>query len=1029
MAEDKITTMTSVEIPIAAAGAIKLTGDGIVIQNLTKPKNFVRIVSRGIEVSQDDGKTWTEVLTSEGIKTGFLAPGVIDTQNISVMSGDQTSFRWDQYGLSAYGFSDLPDEPFDLTTFVRMDKYGLYGIKQGGDYVVTSLEDIKDKAHFAVTWDGFFIKNSYTDGYVSITSDNDFQVVSNGIERIKIGAIDRVSRDHLKYGITINNAEGERVFETNDEGNLIITGTIYAQAGEFTGIVHAAAGEFDGTITARDGSIGGFTIGDHLYSGEIGTPGSIYLSSGIASTAPIAGSTGGQHWVITAGDKFGVTSEGIVYAENAFIRGTIHAEDGEFTGVVNARGGTFSDKIMVGREHDKYIIIDSTGADSLIASSDYMKNTSAGWAINGYGDAIFNNVSVRGAIKTAVFEYSEIEAVGGAFLFRPSSSIKEAHIDGNDLILRVEKPLLFRQNEWVKLSNYNTEADGQTILNDGGLTYVFKIGNQPTNDKYIRLLNAAEDFFEIVDFDIDKDNKYIQEAGMGELVRAYDSNLVETIEDEEGFYSHELEIELIDNKQFFISYDYEKYIKQVTTDSIIVNIFQENTNSGLDIEEDAPDEKTEAEMAQPYIANIIDEVESDEELTPEESLIDVSTLEVREPDFIITYDIKYMGNLAILDKTKNNTAEPFVVATILRKITYEAATDSTTIEDFNDPITCIYTETVQSFNFQIEEYNTQLVNGKYNVNELEGGSIISFGYYDNDLLYQNGIHNYGIGINSSDNYVNLPERAISLFETKIHPNDSVKVTYEYKGILGTLPRLSNDLVSNNLFNRYLAGTQGIFTNNMYIGDNKSYLAFYTDTDDIDSETHKPKRKLRLVADEFIQRINDDDLINLGNIATNVSKAVKNQITQYCISASSEENTHKSAWFDRMPTPTNGEYIWQRDYIEYIDGTNGYSPDVEGFYVATADGIVGKDGEDAITVQIESSTGNLFYKQGISSILTCTVYSGSTDITSQVTKFTWKKKNSDGTIDSSWSRIQGGRSISIGPNDVDSKAIFICEVEF
>jgi hypothetical protein len=66
---------------------------------------------------------------------------------------------------------------------------------------------------------------------------------------------------------------------------------------------------------------------------------------------------------------------------------------------------------------------------------------------------------------------------------------------------------------------------------------------------------------------------------------------------------------------------------------------------------------------------------------------------------------------------------------------------------------------------------------------------------------------------------------------------------------------------------------------------------------------------------------------------------------------------------------------------------------------------------------------------VSSTLTCTVYSGTEDITDKVTKFTWKKKKSDGTIDTNWSRLLGGRSISIGPNDVDSKAIFICEVEF
>ena len=39
------------------------------------------------------------------------------------------------------------------------------------------LEEVKQAAHFGITWDGFFIKNSYNGGRVEITSDNDFRVL------------------------------------------------------------------------------------------------------------------------------------------------------------------------------------------------------------------------------------------------------------------------------------------------------------------------------------------------------------------------------------------------------------------------------------------------------------------------------------------------------------------------------------------------------------------------------------------------------------------------------------------------------------------------------------------------------------------------------------------------------------------------------------------------------------------------------------------------------------------------------------
>ena len=82
------------------------------------------------------------------------------------MDGDNPSFRWDKSGLNAYGLNQQGEEEYDLKTYVRFDKYGLYGIKNDENYVVSSLEDIKNKAHFGITWDGFFIKNSYTNSYI-----------------------------------------------------------------------------------------------------------------------------------------------------------------------------------------------------------------------------------------------------------------------------------------------------------------------------------------------------------------------------------------------------------------------------------------------------------------------------------------------------------------------------------------------------------------------------------------------------------------------------------------------------------------------------------------------------------------------------------------------------------------------------------------------------------------------------------------------------------------------------------------------
>jgi hypothetical protein len=53
------------------------------------------------------------------------------------------------------------------------------------------------------------------DGSVKITSDQDIQVLSENIERIKIGRI-----DNNVYGIRISNANSAPVMETDDSGEL-----------------------------------------------------------------------------------------------------------------------------------------------------------------------------------------------------------------------------------------------------------------------------------------------------------------------------------------------------------------------------------------------------------------------------------------------------------------------------------------------------------------------------------------------------------------------------------------------------------------------------------------------------------------------------------------------------------------------------------------------------------------------------------------------------------------------------------------
>ena len=81
----------------------------------------------------------------------------------------------------------------------------------------------------------------------------------------------------------------------------------------------------------------------------------------------------------------------------------------------------------------------------------------------------------------------------------------------------------------------------------------------------------------------------------------------------------------------------------------------------------------------------------------------------------------------------------------------------------------------------------------------------------------------------------------------------------------------------------------------------------------------------------------------------------------------------------------------------------------------------------ITVQIDSSAGNIFKNKNISTILTATVYRGGVDITSEVNTFKWIKKDKNGNLDPLWSRYTTSNVITINSDDVTGKAVFGCEV--
>lgn len=286
---------------------------GITTTSINNPAEIVRIVSGGVFLSVDGGITWNTGITGKGINASYITSGQMNVEEVNILNGSFPSFRWDNTGLSAYEFTLNNDtsqvSAFNFSKFVRLDQYGLYGINGYSNF--NSAEKDKDGlvgeekiwkySNFALTWRGFQIKSSHVQGgYVSITSDHDFQVINaKGNEQVKIGLLYANGGDDGQtpiYGLQLRDYDQNLVMEHGSDGKMWIRNEL--------------------------------KVGVDLSSVSIG-----YLEDTKAisyrNTVDFSDKTNEEiHQVINANNKF------MVYED-----GSMKATDGEFTGIIYAIGG------------------------------------------------------------------------------------------------------------------------------------------------------------------------------------------------------------------------------------------------------------------------------------------------------------------------------------------------------------------------------------------------------------------------------------------------------------------------------------------------------------------------------------------------------------------------------------------------------------------------------------------------------------------------------------------------------------------
>lgn len=219
--------------------AVTQDATGITIINQSDPSKQSHIVAEGFFISTDGGINWRNAVSAEGVATELLTAGAIDTNRISIKDGSWEAFRWDSSGLNAYKNKSTGARDIEYGTFVRFDKWGIYGVngKQTVNWIPSSENEIiTDPAiKFSLTWSGLNIKSS--------------RVVNGVANNIAIGDIDTNT-----FGIRLRRGTTD-VFLVDDNGHVKITGELVITSGdtfdEINAISSAVSGAASGITTEQ----------------------------------------------------------------------------------------------------------------------------------------------------------------------------------------------------------------------------------------------------------------------------------------------------------------------------------------------------------------------------------------------------------------------------------------------------------------------------------------------------------------------------------------------------------------------------------------------------------------------------------------------------------------------------------------------------------------------------------------------------------------------------------------------------------
>lgn len=106
---------------------VRLDSEGLTITDGLEQNKMLRAVGGGILLSEDGGNTWALGLTGTGINAKTITSGTLNTGTVNIMYGNEPTFKWDSFGITAYNFLNNNPLTPDFKSGVRFDRWGVYG--------------------------------------------------------------------------------------------------------------------------------------------------------------------------------------------------------------------------------------------------------------------------------------------------------------------------------------------------------------------------------------------------------------------------------------------------------------------------------------------------------------------------------------------------------------------------------------------------------------------------------------------------------------------------------------------------------------------------------------------------------------------------------------------------------------------------------------------------------------------------------------------------------------------------------------